>query len=152
MNVNSSHSLQQEINTSSNTLLFHEMMKTLAEQAANYHELLALWQEMHYVYMETVSTYLQQWAEKYNALDPTQKTVQDKIEADAVVIEIVDKNTGKMFIRNLPIQYLETDNGIILSGETISGGPAEIAFYSEAALTRMKDILGKGPDSHRCPE
>ncbi len=75
----------------------------------------------------------------------------DRIEADSVVVEVTDKNTGKIFRRSLPIKYLETDNGLVLYGETTEGRPTHIAFLSDAAVTRMNDILGKGPDAHRCP-
>jgi len=74
----------------------------------------------------------------------------DKIEADEVIVEVIDKNTGKMFRRNLPLGYLETDNGVILSGETIDGKPAQINFLSEAALAKINDLFGKGPDHSRC--
>lgn len=76
--------------------------------------------------------------------------VLDKIEAGLVVVEVVDKNTGQTFRRNLPINYLENDNGIILSGETITGQPTEIAFFSDIAISKMSDLRGKGPDKPRC--
>ncbi len=72
------------------------------------------------------------------------------IEADSITVEIVDKESGKTFRRNLPIKYLETDNGIILSGETLTGAPCEIALLSDTAVARMIDVTGHGPDSHRC--
>lgn len=74
----------------------------------------------------------------------------DKIEADWIIVEVIDKNTGKTFRRNLPVGYLETDNGAILSGETIDGKPVEINFLSDAALGKINDLLGKGPDHARC--
>ena len=73
-----------------------------------------------------------------------------QIEADWVVIEVIDKNTGKMFRRNLPIQYLENSNGLILSGETLDGKPSQIHFLSGAALSRIHELVGKGPDRPRC--
>jgi hypothetical protein len=74
----------------------------------------------------------------------------DKIEADWVIVEVTDKHTGKMFRRNLPIHYLETDNGVVLSGEAIDGSPANISFFSETAVAKIQDLLGLGPDSPRC--
>lgn len=74
----------------------------------------------------------------------------DKIEADEVIVEVIDKNTGKLFRRNLPMRYLETDNGVTLSGETLDGKPAEINFLSNAALAKINDLFGKGPDNSRC--
>ncbi|MBS3976690.1 MAG: hypothetical protein KGZ75_08230 [Syntrophomonadaceae bacterium] len=75
----------------------------------------------------------------------------DRIEADSIVVEVTDKYTGKTFRRTLPVKYLETDNGLILYGETTEGRPTHISFLSNAAVCRMKDILGKGRDTHRCP-
>lgn len=74
----------------------------------------------------------------------------DKIEADWIVVEVVDKNTGQLFRRTLPVNYLETANGIVLTGETIDGQPAYINFLSEDALAKINDMLGKGPDRPRC--
>lgn len=74
----------------------------------------------------------------------------DKIEADSVIVEVIDKHTGEMYRRTLPVIYLETDNGIILSGETMDGSPSQLNFLSEAALTKINELLGKGPDSPRC--
>ena len=74
----------------------------------------------------------------------------DQIEAEEIVVEVIDKNTGTMFRRNLPVQYLENGNGIILSGETLDGKPSQIHFLSEAALARICELLGKGPDRPRC--
>ncbi|SMD11580.1 hypothetical protein [Sporomusa malonica] len=74
----------------------------------------------------------------------------DIIEADSIIVEVIDKHTGEIFRRNLPVNYLETDNGIILSGEAMDGSPSQINFLSEAALTKINELLGKGPDSPRC--
>lgn len=74
----------------------------------------------------------------------------DKIEADTITIEVIDQNTGKTFRRNLPIQYIETANGIRLLGETIDGTPSQIVFYSESAMTKINELLGNGPNNPRC--
>ncbi|MCM0758436.1 MULTISPECIES: hypothetical protein [Sporomusa] len=74
----------------------------------------------------------------------------EKIEADWITIEVIDKTTGKTFRRNLPVRYLETDNGVALFGETLEGKPAQIHFLSEAALAKINDLTGKGPDCARC--
>lgn len=74
----------------------------------------------------------------------------DKVEADWIEIEVIDKNTGRLFRRHLPVGYLETDNGIVLSGETMDGNPVQINFLSEAAFAKINDLLGKGPDQARC--
>ncbi|MBP2637626.1 MAG: hypothetical protein H6Q72_3533 [Firmicutes bacterium] len=72
------------------------------------------------------------------------------IEADGVVLEVIDKNTGKTFRRSLPLAYLETGNGVVLSGENLDGKPAQISFLSDVALTKINDLIGKGPDHDRC--
>lgn len=72
------------------------------------------------------------------------------IEADCVVIEVIDKNTGKTFRRSLPLAYLETGNGVVLSGESLEGKPVQIRFLSEAAMAKINDLIGKGPDFDRC--
>ena len=74
----------------------------------------------------------------------------DKIEADWIIIEVTDKNTGKLFRRNFPVRYLETDNGVVLFGETLDGKPSQINFLSESALAKINDLLGKGPEHARC--
>ncbi len=79
-----------------------------------------------------------------------EKDLLDIIEANWVIVEVIDKNTGNMFRRNLPVRYLETNNGVILSGETLDGKPAVISFLSDAALAKIHDLIGKGPDHDRC--
>lgn len=76
--------------------------------------------------------------------------IVNKIESDFVVVEVVDRNTGKLFRRKLPLNYLETDNGIILSGENTECRPVQIAFLSDAALNKIIDVTGKGRDTQRC--
>lgn len=74
----------------------------------------------------------------------------DKIEAHNIVVEVTDIVTGKVFRRNLPVSYLENNNGVVLSGEDMNGTPVQIAFFSDAALAHIHDLLGKGPDTPRC--
>lgn len=76
----------------------------------------------------------------------------DIIEADTIIVEILDKNTGTIYRRNLPVKYCETDNGIILTGETMEGVPSQIAFFSDSALAKMQELFGMGPDVPRCGE
>ncbi|HWR09026.1 hypothetical protein [Sporomusa sp.] len=74
----------------------------------------------------------------------------DKIEADFIIVEVTDKTTGKTFRRNLPVRYLENDNGIVLYGETMDAAPSQISLLSEAALAKLSGLLGRGPDQPRC--
>lgn len=76
----------------------------------------------------------------------------DIIEADVITVEIVDKHTGKKFRRTLPVRYYETANGVLLEGETPSGDPSRISLFSDAALTKLNELFGKGPDTPRCGE
>ncbi|MFA6849253.1 MAG: hypothetical protein WCS30_02790 [Selenomonadaceae bacterium] len=76
----------------------------------------------------------------------------EQVEADVVIVEVVDKSTGKLFRRKLPLQYLENCNGIILSGETMDGKPSQIHFLSAAALVRINELTGKGPDQPKCKD
>jgi hypothetical protein len=138
--------LEQKINT-----LCNEIFENLAKNCdANYSELLAMGQEINSIYLERAAASLQQWAEKYAPASIEESGLGDIIEADSITVEIIDKNTGNLFRRNLPIKYLETDNGLILSGETMEGNPSQIAFLSDTALSRINDVVGKGPDTHRC--
>lgn len=74
----------------------------------------------------------------------------DIIEADAITVEVVDKHTGRLFRRELPVRYRETANGVVLEGETPTGEPARLSFLSAVALARLGDLFGKGPDAPRC--
>lgn len=74
----------------------------------------------------------------------------DIIEADEIIVEIIDKHTGRKFRRTLPVRYYETANGVVLEGETPDGDPSRISFFSAAAMARLNDLFGKGPDAPRC--
>ncbi|MDR3561566.1 MAG: hypothetical protein P4N59_09050 [Negativicutes bacterium] len=131
------------------TALCHEMWARLADHpAASYTELLAWWQEVHNIYLETAATKLAQWAERQDTAG--EEGVIDKIEADSITVEIVDKNTGKILRRVFPVKYYETGNGVILSGEALDGTPSRITFFSDTALATIQDLFGQGPDAPRC--
>ena len=130
-----------------------EIFEKLAEQqAAGYGELAAMWREAHNVLLETSAGTLRQCLEKVAGPGEVAAGSLDKIEADSVVVEVMDSQTGMLFRRELPLKYSETDNGLILSGEDIKGRPAEIAFFSETAMSRLGELFGKGPDRARCNE
>jgi len=71
------------------------------------------------------------------------------ISASQAKIIVVDDASGETFERTLPIEYYETDNGILLRGENLSGEPVTMVFLSSAALSRIKDVTGAGPDEPR---
>lgn len=79
-----------------------------------------------------------------------ENTLVDRIEADSIIVEVIDKHTGKMYRRAIPVTYLETDNGIVLVGEDLDGNPSHINLLSTAALAKINDLIGKGPDHSRC--
>ena len=61
-----------------------------------------------------------------------------------------DKATGKVFRRELPIDYFENANFLRLSGENLDGSLSQLVFYTPRGIQRVKDITGKGPDEDRC--
>ncbi len=79
-----------------------------------------------------------------------QQEMISEISAETVTLEVVDKKTGRSFRRELPIDYFENINGIRLGGEDIQGRPVQLAFYSDSALSRLKDLTGGGPDKDPC--
>ena len=70
--------------------------------------------------------------------------------AHEVTVEIKDEATGKVFRRELPIDYYENANILKLSGENLDGSVSQLVFYSSRGLERLKDLTGKGPDRDRC--
>ena len=73
-----------------------------------------------------------------------------EIISDSVTVEVTDANTGKVYRRELPIDYYENANFLKLSGENLDGSVSQLVFYSSRGLERMKDLTGKGPDHDRC--
>jgi hypothetical protein len=125
------------------TALCQELLQELANNSTkNYSDLLAGWRELHSIYLAVMAEKLQQWSEQYGE----EGTIVEKLEADEAVVEFFDKSTGQLFRRTLPINCVETANGIILSGESLNGEPAKIAFLSDAAAQKINDLIGRGPD------
>lgn len=148
MNKNCLPVIQQQI-CSFYTELLEKMTKSC--ETENYNELLNCWQEIHNTYLAVSSDILQQWGEKYGQSNQ-KTTLPEKIQADWIVVEVMDQDTGKFFRRNLPLKYFENNNGLVLSGETPEGKPSQIAFLSRTAVNKINDLLGKGPDSPRCKD
>jgi hypothetical protein len=73
-----------------------------------------------------------------------------EIIADTVTVEVVDKATGKMYRRELPIDYYENANLLKLSGENLDGSVSQLVFYSSRGLERLKDLTGLGADHDPC--
>ncbi len=74
------------------------------------------------------------------------------ITADEIKVEVVDKATGKTYIRKLPIDYLETSNLLRLSAEDSQGKPSSLVFYTEQGVLGLRDMTGGGPDIHSCDD
>ncbi|NCB52026.1 MAG: hypothetical protein EOM54_09125 [Clostridia bacterium] len=73
-----------------------------------------------------------------------------EINASMVTIEVTDEKTGAKYRRELPIDYYETANCLRLKGEGLNGAPAELVFYSNRGVERLKNLAGKGPDEDSC--
>ncbi len=73
-----------------------------------------------------------------------------EIVADSVTVEVTDKVTGKVYRRELPIDFYENANLLKLSGENLDGSTAQLVFYSERGIQRLGDLTGKGPDADPC--
>lgn len=73
-----------------------------------------------------------------------------EIIADTVTVEVMDPRTGKVYRRELPIDYYENANVLKLSGENLDGSLSQLIFYSARGVERVKDLTGKGADHDPC--
>ena len=73
-----------------------------------------------------------------------------EIVAETVTVEVTDKFTGKVYRRELPIDYYENANLLKLSGENLDGSVSQLVFYSSRGLERLKDLTGLGADHDPC--
>ena len=73
-----------------------------------------------------------------------------EITADMVTVEVTDRSTGRVFRRELPIDYFENANFLRLSGENLDGSVSQLVFYTARGVERMKDLTGKGPNYDPC--
>jgi hypothetical protein len=109
---------------------------------------LKLRQEIHTMITETTNHVFDKLLPDGNTTI-TEPTI-DCIQADTVKLEVTDKKTGFLCHRQLPMNYFENDNGVLLSGENIDGKPSQIAFLSDTALHKITDITGGGADKSHC--
>lgn len=71
------------------------------------------------------------------------------ITAEQVQLLVTDQVSGRPFYRVIPLEFLETSNGITLSGETYAAQPTQIVFFTEFALGKLLELQGEeGHDSH----
>ena len=73
-----------------------------------------------------------------------------EITANTVTVEVTDQRTGKVYRRELPIDFYENANFLKLSGENLDGSLSQLVFYTGRGIERIKDLTGKGPDHDRC--
>ena len=73
-----------------------------------------------------------------------------EIRASSVTVEVTDAATGVTVRRTLPIDYVETANGLRLIAEDSHGNPSELVFYSGFGLGKIRDLTGCGPDADPC--
>ena len=73
-----------------------------------------------------------------------------EISAKQVTIEVTDEATGRVFRRELPIDFYENANFLRLQGENPDGSVSQLVFYSARGLQRLKDLTGRGADHDNC--
>ena len=73
-----------------------------------------------------------------------------EIVADTVTVEVTDAVTGKVYRRELPIDFYENANFLRLRGENFDCSISQLVFYTPRCIERVKDVSGKGPDHDRC--
>ena len=73
-----------------------------------------------------------------------------EITATSVTVEVTDEDTGRVYRRELPIDYYENANFLKLSGENMDGSVSQLVFLTPRGFQRTKDLTGKGADSDPC--
>lgn len=70
--------------------------------------------------------------------------------ADSVTVEITDRQSGRVYRRELPIEFYENANFLRLRGENMDGSVSQLVFLTARGIERVKDLTGKGPDHDPC--
>ena len=73
-----------------------------------------------------------------------------RITSDHVTVEVTDAETGRVFRRTFPIDYVETSAIVRMSGEDLQGKPSEIVFYTSFGRQKLEDLTGNGIDYDPC--
>ncbi len=91
----------------------------------------------------------------WEAVGQVTEVSQEKLEplssitAEEVQLLVTDQLTGRPFYRVLPLEFLETSNGVTLSGETYAAQPTQIVFFTEFALGKLLELQGEeSEDGH----
>jgi hypothetical protein len=96
--------------------------------------------QLHAAMWDALSSVL---AEREAGLPPL-----SRISADNVRLVVTDADTGRVFLRHLPLEYSESSNGVVLKGETFAAQPTKIVFLTEFALGKLLELQGQGQDEH----
>lgn len=81
---------------------------------------------------------------------PVQPQPVSHLSAQEVTVEFIDKTSGLLYRRQLPIDVEENGNGIKLTAEDLYGKPLQMVFYTAESIRRINDLMGNGPDEDRC--
>ena len=73
-----------------------------------------------------------------------------EIKADVVTVEVVDKATGQVYRRELPIDYTENANFLRMRAEAYTGEMSELVFFTQRGIERLHDMMGAGADHDDC--
>ena len=73
-----------------------------------------------------------------------------EITASEVTVEVTDAATGKVYRRELPIDFYENAHFLKLSGENFDGSTSTLVFFTARGVEKAKDIMGLGPDEDPC--
>lgn len=68
------------------------------------------------------------------------------LQAQDLEVTFIDQGSGRLHRRTLPLEIEESNNALRLIGEKANGQTTEIVFFSQQGLTRIQDLMGKGPD------
>lgn len=74
----------------------------------------------------------------------------NEITASEIVVEVQDAATGKVFRRELPVDYYENAHFLKLSGENFDGSTSTLVFFTASGVEKAKDIMGLGADEDSC--
>ena len=81
---------------------------------------------------------------------PVQPQPVTHLSAHEVTVEFTDETSGLLYRRQLPIDVEENGNGIKLTAEDFYGKPLQMVFYTAESISRINDLMGKGPDEDKC--
>ena len=70
--------------------------------------------------------------------------------ADSVTVEITDRQSGRVYRRELPIEFYENANFLRLRGENMDGSLSQLVFYTPRGIERVRDLTGTGSDKDPC--